>query len=71
MTQQMPEAEAIEEGKTGAFYSLQDDNLASVIKAWFQSGLNRDEIRQHCYAVVDAKYNPDKQLEIFKSVLLN
>lgn len=67
---QGPEFEAIEEGKTGAFFKENDTNsLADVIKTWFANCLNREEIRECCYKVIDEKYNPHMQIETLKKVL--
>ena len=67
---QMPEFEAIEEGKTGAFFRENDvESLADSIQAWLKNGLDREQIRQNCYDVIDNKYNPHRQLEIIRKVI--
>ncbi|MCW4469574.1 glycosyltransferase family 4 protein [Flavobacterium sp. MFBS3-15] len=67
--EQMPEHEVIEEGKTGLYFSKEKNNLADRIQDWFSLGKNREETRKDCYHVIDAKYNPDYQLKIFKAAL--
>lgn len=67
---QMPEFEAIEEGKTGTFFMENDvESLAQSIQNWFENHTNREEIRQFCYKVIDEKYNPHKQIETFIKVV--
>lgn len=69
---QMPEFEAIEDGKTGAFFKENDvDSLADSIQAWLTNGLDRELIRQNCYDVIDSKYNPHRQIEIINKVIFN
>ena len=67
---QMPEFEAIEEWKTGAFFKEDDvEDLARVIKTWFDSIKDREEIRNNCYRVIDEKYNPHIQISVFKKAI--
>ena len=67
---QMPEFEAIEEGRTGAFFSENDvESLACCIQGWLISGQNREQIRQNCYDVIDSKYNPHRQVEMIRKVI--
>ena len=67
---QGPEFEAIEEGKTGTFFNENDvDNLAESIQAWLTNGLDREQIRQNCYDVIDKKYNPHLQVELIRKVI--
>lgn len=67
---QMPEFEAIIEGKTGSFFKNGDiDDLAIKILNWlkFQKD-NRDNIRLECFNVIDSKYNPHYQLNVMKKI---
>lgn len=67
---QMPEFEAIEEGKTGAFFEEDnEESLADSIQAWLTNRLNRDQIRQNCYNIIDNKYNPHLQVEMIQKVI--
>lgn len=68
---QMPEFEAIKEGKTGAFFRVNDsDSLADCISKWFKNHPNdRESIRQSCYEEIDTKWNPHNQISILKTVL--
>lgn len=69
---QMPEFEAIEEGKTGAFFKENDvDNLAEAINKWISTCSDREAVRQACYKVIDEKYNPHIQLKTLQNVLYN
>lgn len=69
---QMPEFEAIEDGKTGTFFKEDDvESLAQSIQNWFNNHNDREGIRRACYKVIDEKYNPHKQIETFKKVILS
>lgn len=68
---QMPEFEAIEDGKTGTFFKENNiDSLADTIERWFRLGVEREKIRKACYKVIDEKYNPHVQIETMKRVLM-
>ena len=66
---QMPEVEAIEPGKTGIYYNPAKNNLAQVVQNWFESDLNRNDIRNNCYEKIDRFFNPDYQIEVFRNAL--
>lgn len=68
---QMPEFEAIQEGKTGAFFQVDDSlSLADSISKWFSKHDNdRETIRQSCYDEIDTSWNPHYQIELIKGVL--
>ena len=67
---QMPEFEAIEIGRTGAFFKENDtESLAEVIKEWIANCGDREAVRQACYKVIDEKYNPHIQISIIKDVI--
>lgn len=67
---QMPEFEAIEEGRTGGFFQEDDvKGLADAINNWIKSNSDRETVRQACYKVIDEKYNPHIQLEILKKAI--
>jgi len=69
-SKQMPEFEAIEVGKTGAFFKENDvEDLAATIIKWQSTCGNRDVVRQACYKVIEDKYNPHVQLETLKTVI--
>lgn len=69
---QMPEFEAIEEGKTGAFFKENDiESLASIIKSWLQHCGDREAVRTACYKVIDEKYNPHVQIETIRKAIIN
>lgn len=68
---QMPEFEAIEDGVTGVFFNYDDpESLAESITRWFNISPKRELIHQKCFEVIDRKYNPYFQIEVFKSLLL-
>lgn len=68
---QMPEFEAIQDGKSGAFFKAGDSkSLADTLQVWFTNHTDdREAIRQVCYAEIDNKWNPHNQIRIFKEVL--
>jgi glycosyltransferase involved in cell wall biosynthesis len=66
MTRQMPEADALTEGLTGIFYDYKKMNLGETLLKWLSSRPDRESIRLACYETVDAKYNPSRQVDIFK-----
>lgn len=69
---QMPEFEAIEDGKTGTFFKENDINsIADAIERWLNLETERIIIRQNCYSVIDEKYNPHRQIELLKSIINN
>jgi len=67
---QMPEFEAIRDGKTGTYFKYGDYiSLASNIIRWFEEKHDRNNIRKACYEVIDEFYNPHIQLNILKNYL--
>jgi glycosyltransferase involved in cell wall biosynthesis len=67
---QMPEFEAIEEGKTGSFFEYNSvASLSQSVVDWFSFKHDRNEIRKNCYDMIDKKWNPYYQIEVFKQVL--
>lgn len=69
---QMPEFEAIEEGKTGTFFKENDvDSLADAVNNWINTCNDREAVRQACYKVIDEKYNPHVQVKTIKNSIFN
>ena len=68
---QMPEFEAIQEGRSGAFFRAGDSaSLADVMSRWFAThSEDREDVRKACYDVIDSKWNPHNQIRILKEVL--
>lgn len=67
---QGPEYAAIQDGVTGTFFKAGNiDDLAVKIESWFNSGLDRETIRQNCYNEIDSNWNPQYQIEVFKKYL--
>ena len=69
---QMPEFEAIQENITGAFFERDNiEDLARVITSWFDMHHeDREKVRQACYKEIEEKWNPHKQLETIKKVIM-
>lgn len=62
MTRQMPEAEAIVEGRTGVLFDYDNKmNLASAIGRWFDSAPDRAILRSCCYQEIDLNWNTENQ----------
>ena len=69
---QMPEFEAIESGKTGAFFKENDmDSLVNAIKNWMANCVDREVVRKACFQVIDEKYNPHVQIETIRTAINN
>lgn len=66
-----PEFEAVEPGVTGDFFKEGDlMDLKRVVEKWiFFQKSNRGDVRKNCFRVIDEKYNPHVQIEIFKELL--
>ncbi len=70
MDRQMPEVEAITPGVTGDFFCRNSvDDLAFVLKRWFESGNDRAQVRRECRSIVSQRWNPAKQRELIESAL--
>lgn len=68
---QMPEFEAIEDGKTGAFFKENDvESIADTIERWITLNIERETVRQNCYSIIEHKYNPHKQIELLKTIII-
>lgn len=67
---QMPEAEAVIPGISGSLFEEGDAaSLAAAVGLWL--GLTqeqRETVRMACYGVIDAKFNPDCQMRVLRSV---
>ena len=68
---QMPEFEAIHDGKTGTFFERGNvESLAGVIEQWFSTKAGeREEVRQACFHEIDTQWTPQFQLEVLKEHL--
>lgn len=70
MDEQMPEAEAIEPGKSGAFFDRNSaDDLSRVVHEWLRNGRPRDEIRRDCQRIIAEKWNPASQRRRIEAAL--
>lgn len=66
-TEQMPEFEAIKDGYNGAFFEKDNiEDLANKIDSVVKSNYSKEQ----CWEVVDNKWNPHYQIEIFKKELI-
>ncbi len=70
---QMPEYEAIIPGKTGALFERGNvSDLAATIASWLRShsgGEARAEVREACYRAINAEWNADAQIEVFRKFI--
>lgn len=67
---QMPEYETIVPGETGMLYrhgSFED--FCKKIEEWISSPIDREQIRNNCYRMINGKWNSENQIQVFKSVL--
>lgn len=67
---QGPEYEAIEPGVSGSLFAEGDAaDLATGIRPWATlDPLRRETVRQACYRIIDEKFNPDRQMELLRSI---
>ncbi len=69
---QMPEYEAIVEGKTGLLYEYgSNDSLIEKITQWIKDKKDREVIREDCYNIIDTYYNPDKQVDLINYAVMD
>jgi len=68
---QMPEVEASEPGRTGAFFRRDDAaDLAATIADWLATAPPRAEVRQAARAAIHAKWTPQAQARIIETAVL-
>lgn len=69
---QGPEFEAIQENITGLFFEYNNtEDLAHAIMQWLEKHHeDREKVRQACYKEIEEKWNPHKQLETIKKVIM-
>lgn len=68
---QMPEFEAIHEGRTGTFFKY--DNVESMVDKiieWLEVHFDREKVRQACYQEIDHSWTPQYQMKIIKEYLI-
>ena len=68
---QMPEFEAIKDGKTGTFFTEDSvDSLASKISEWFSNtDYSRENVRKNCQEEIDNYWTPEFQIQVLKKIL--
>jgi len=70
LNEQMPEVEAIVEGRTGAFFQSGDAaDLARAIEGVLDWPTDRSAIRAACMAVMEDRYTPGAQVERIEAAL--
>ncbi len=69
---QMPEFEVITPCITGDFFEENNiDDLGRKIYEWLKIyPKSSDKLRSECYKVIDEKYNPHYQIELFKKLIV-
>ena len=68
---QMPEFEAIHEGRTGTFFKY--DNVESMVDKiieWLEVHFDREKVRQACYQEIDHSWTPQYQMKVIKEYLI-
>ena len=70
---QGPEYEAIEPGVSGTLFAEGDTGaLADAIRPWLAlTPEQRDVVRRACHGVIDRDFNPDRQMQVLRSVFLS
>lgn len=69
-TRQMPEHEAIVEGKTGSFYEYESvSSLAKSIKGWLSNPSLLTNARDACLEQINSQFNVFYQVDIIKKAL--
>ena len=70
---QMPEVEALEDGKTGVFFEENNlEDLVDKLKAWSISReKNKEELRKTCFKIIDDYYNPYYQESVIENIINN
>lgn len=69
---QGPEVETIIDGFNGFYFKENDINdLKNKIEHWLMQDIDRSEIRERCYEVIDQYYNPYYQISVFKRLFSN
>jgi glycosyltransferase involved in cell wall biosynthesis len=68
---QMPEFESIESKISGDFFKEDSvEDLQNVIQFWLEkTSRDRDAVRKACYTIIEERYNPSRQMEIFRNIL--
>ncbi len=69
---QMPEFEAIIDGRTGMFFKYSDEkSIAEAISRWFSvHQKNREDVRLECYKEIEKNWTPDYQMNVIRDNLL-
>jgi glycosyltransferase involved in cell wall biosynthesis len=68
---QMPEVEAIEPGRTGAFFRPDDAaDLARTIARWLDDAPPREQVRAASRAAIRARWTPQEQARIIERAVL-
>lgn len=69
--EQMPEFEAIEEGRTGTFFKQNDaHDLADAITRWLNGAPDRAVVRAAAREVIRGRWSPEVQAEILDEAIL-
>lgn len=70
MLQQMPEAEAIEDGVNGVLFEDNNlDSLSQAIETWLANNPNRADVRKKAYKIIDEYYNPYYQTKVLENLV--
>lgn len=69
MSRQMPEAEAIVEGRTGVLFDYEDMDIAGAIRRWFDSEPDREAVRSCCYQEIDLNWNTENQARCIRNAI--
>lgn len=70
ISQQMPEIEALVEGRTGAYFICGDSaDLARVLFEFKSRFRDRDVVRRNCIRIIEEYYNPNYQVKVLADAI--
>lgn len=70
MSNQMPEAGAIQDGYNGFFFKENDiEDLKKKINDWFSNNYDRDIVRNRSTEIIHKYYNPHYQQSVFERII--
>lgn len=72
LDRQMPEHEAILEGRTGSLFKENDiHSLAEAMEAWISRASQRTQTREYCRSEINQRWNPKTQAQLIENHMLN
>ena len=70
ISNQMPEIEALVDGRTGAYFNRGDaEDLARVLSEFRSRFSDRDSVRRNCIRIIEEYYNPSYQVKVLSDAI--